>query len=347
MKNGKFGFGLVGLGMGGETHAREIKNMKEGELIAVYGRNPEKAKKFAETFGAKRWYADFRRMLDDKEVDIVNVLTPNGLHRDFAVAAAEAGKHLIVEKPIEITLERADAIINACRKHKVKLAVIYQMRFGNAVRKLKQAVDAGVFGKLILGDAYDKAFRTHAYYANDYWRGTKEIEGGGSVITQAIHAIDLLQWLMGPVSAVYAKKKTATHKVEVEDLAVAVVTFRNGALGVIESSTSTYPALKSRIEVHGENGSAIVNGEYDEMLYWNVANSDEKTDVPQGFQFGDISDPRLFPEVRHRYEFEDVIDAIKKNRDPLVSGEEGRKSLAIVHAIYRSAESGKEETVEA
>jgi predicted dehydrogenase len=346
MRNGKFGFGLVGVGMGAVPHAENIRELSEGELVAVYGRNEQKAQAFAERFGVKRWYSDYRRLLDDKYVDIVSILTPNSFHREFAVPAAEAGKHVITEKPIDVSLEAANAIIDACRRHKVKLAVIYQMRFGSAVQKVKRVVESGALGKLFLADVYDKERRTHEYYANDYWRGTKQYEGGGSLITQAIHQVDILQWLMGPTRSVFAKTKAATHKIEVEDLAVAVVTFENGALGVIESTTSANPALKGRLEVHGENGTVMVNAQYDQILYWNIEGSPEKVDIPAGFQLTDISDPARFPQVRHRYQFQDMIDAIKENREPVLNGEEGRKSLAIVLAIYKSAETGREVAVE-
>ena len=345
MDGKQVGFGLVGLGMGGETHARELRAVKGAGLVAVYGRSEQKAKAFADRFGVKRWYTDFQRMLEDKDVDVVDIVTPNGLHRDFAMAAAEAGKHVLVEKPIEITLDRADAMIAACRRHKVKLAVILQMRFGVVARKLKQALEAGTFGRIVLADVYDKEYRSPAYYADDYWRGTKEYEGGGSLMTQSIHVVDLVQWLVGPVDRVFARKRTALHKIEVEDLAVVSLTFKNGALGVIESTTCTYPAFKSRIEVHGERGSAIMNGEHDELMFWDIAGSEERVDAPHGFHFKDLSDPRLMPEIRHRLELQDVVDAIREDRDPQVTGEEGRKSLAIVQAIYESAATGAEATV--
>jgi predicted dehydrogenase len=345
MRNGKLGFGLVGLGMGGETHARELRALPDAALVAVYGRNETKARRFAERFGVPRWYTEYRRLLEDREVDVINVLTPNGLHRDFAVAAAEAGKHVIVEKPIEITLERADDIIRACRRHRVKLSVILQMRFGDAVRRVKRAIDVGSFGRLIMGDVYDKEYRTPAYYADDYWRGTPELEGGGCLMTQSIHVVDLMQWLMGPPRTVFGRKRTAVHAIGVEDLVVASVTFANGALGVIESATCTYPAFKSRLEIHGEQGSAIVNGEHDQLIFWELRGSPEYVDTPPGFQFKDVSDPRMMPEERHRRQLQDVIDAIRTDRDPAVTGEEARKSLAIVRAIYESAETGREVTL--
>lgn len=336
------GFALVGLGMGGETHARELGALPDAALVSVYGRDPAKAEAFAARFGAPRWVSDFRRVLDDSEVDVVSVLTPNGLHRDFAIAAAEAGKHVIVEKPLEITLERADDIIRACRRRGVTLSVVLQMRFGDAARKVKQAVDAGLFGRMVLGDVYDKEYRTPGYYANDAWRGTREQEGGGALMTQSIHAVDLLQWIMGPVRSVFARTRTAVHAIAVEDLAVASVTFASGAVGVIESATCAYPGLKARVEVHGEHGAAIFNGEHDELMFWERRGSEERVDAAPGFQLRDVSDPRLLPEVRHRRQLRDVVDAIRTGRDPLVTGEEARKSLAIVRAIYESAEAGRE-----
>ena len=342
MSTGRIGFGLVGLGMGGETHARELQHVPEAELVAVYGRSEDKARAFAQRFGAKRWYSDYRRFLDDKEIHVADILTPNGLHRDFAIAAAEARKHVVVEKPLEITVERADDIIRACRQSGVKLAVILQMRFGDAARKVKQAVDSGAFGRLLIGDVYDKEYRAPSYYADDYWRGTREYEGGGALMTQSIHVVDLLQWIMGPVRSVFGRTRTALHAIEVEDLATASLVFENGAIGTIESATCAYPALKSRIEIHGEHGTAIFNGEHDELIFWELRRSAECLDTPPGFRLKDSSDPRLMPEMRHRRQLQDVIDAIRQDRDPAVTGEEARKSLAIVRAIYESAATGRE-----
>ena len=342
MRHERVRFALAGLGMGGETHARELQALPDAELVAVYGRDAAKAERFATKFGVKRWYADYRHLLEDREVDVVNVLTPNGLHRDFAVAAAEAGKHVVVEKPLEITLDRADDIIRTCRARGVKLAVILQMRFGDAARKIKQAVDSGAFGRLLIGDVYDKEYRAPSYYAGDYWRGTREYEGGGALMTQSIHVVDLLQWIMGPVRSVFGRTRTALHDIAVEDLAVASVVFENGAIGVIESATCAYPALKARIEVHGEHGTAIFNGEHDELIFWELRTSAERIDTPPGFRLKDVSDPRSMPEERHRRQLQDVINAIREDRDPAVTGEEARKSLAIVRAIYDSAATRRE-----
>ena len=343
----KLGFGIVGVGLGAKIHALQLRELDEAELVAVYGRNEERAKGFADTYGPKRWYSDYRRMLDDRDVDIVIIITPNGLHKEFAVQAAEAGKHVLVEKPIEISLERANAIIDACRDNDVMLSVIYQLRFGEAVNRIKRAIDSGVFGKILLCDVYDKEYREPSYYADDRWQGVMELAGGGSLTSQSTHVIDLMQWLFGPVASVFAKKTTAVHRVEVEDLVVALATFRSGAFGVVESATCTYPAFKSRIELHGELGSAIVNPEYDELVLWSVRGSNENSATPPDFQFTDVSDPHELPFIRHRYQLQDVIGAIKEERQPTVTGEEALKALRIKLAIYESAAQGREIEVDA
>lgn len=344
MKDGEVCYGLAGLGMGGETHARELAKVKGARLAAVYGRNEDKAKAFAKKFGVSKAYSRFEDLLEDPEIDVVNVVTPNGLHREFAIKAASAGKHVIVEKPLEISLVRALEIVESCEENEVILGVIFQMRFGQAATRLKQAIDEGRMGRLLVADAIDKEYRPPEYYARDYWRGTRELEGGGCLTTQSIHVIDLLQWLAGPVESVYAKKRTALHDIETEDYAVAVVTFSNGALGLIESSTAVKPALKSRVEIHGTQGSAIINGEWDETYLWDVGD-DEKIDAPAGFRFTDINDPRGMPEDRHGLLFADITAAIKDKRPPQVTGKEALKSVAIAEAIYTSAESGKEVSV--
>ena len=183
MKDGKICFGLAGLGMGGETHGRQIARMQDAMLLAVYGRSQEKARAFAQKFGVPKSYFEFSDLLGDDEVDVVSICTPNGLHRDFAIAAANAGKHVVVEKPLEITLPRAREIIDACKRNGVRLGVIFQMRFGNAAKKLKDAVDRGKLGRILAADAIDKEYRPPKYYADDYWRGTKTLEGGGCLMT--------------------------------------------------------------------------------------------------------------------------------------------------------------------
>ena len=344
MRDGNVCYGLVGLGMGGQTHARELSKLPGASLSAVYGRDEGKARVFANRFGIPKVYRRYEELLDDPEIDVVNVATPNGLHGEFAIKAACAGKHVVVEKPLEINLARALDIVLACERNGVILGVIFQMRFGNSAARLKRAIGEGRLGKLLVADAIDKEYRRPEYYARDHWRGTQELEGGGCLTTQSIHVIDLLQWLAGPVESVYAKTRTAYHRIETEDFAVAIVTFRSGALGVIESSTSLKPSMKSRVEMHGTQGSAIINGEWDQTFFWDLGD-DEKIDAPEEFRFTDIDDPRGMPEDRHGLLFADVNAAIRERRPPLISGREALNSVAIAEAIYTSAESGREVSV--
>jgi len=342
MLNGKVGFAIAGSGMGAVTHAIEIPHIEDAELVAISSRSEERAKQFAETHGAKRWYTDYRQMVEDKDVDVVVIVTPNALHLDYAVSAAEAGKHVIVEKPLETTVERAQQIVDVCRKQGVMLSVIYQMRFCEASQKIKRAIESGQFGKLLLCDAIDKEYREPAYYATDPWRGDRELAGGGCLTLQSTHLVDLMQWFMGPVDKVFAKTRTAVHDIEVEDLVNAMLTFRSGALGTITSSTCIFPAHKHLLEVNGENGSAIMNGEYDDLRFWEMAGSDEKNDFPPDFKLNDITDPHFYPTLRHRFQLMDIVDAIKTERQPAITGEEGMKAMIIKEAIYKSAELGKE-----
>jgi len=342
VKGNKVGFALVGLGMAGDIHAREFAFVDDAELVAVCGRSEEKARAFAEKYGVKRWYGDYQQLLEDGEVDVVNILVPTGLHVDFTVAASRAGKHVLVEKPLEVDLSRADEMIRICRENRTKLGVIFQMRFGSVAKRLKETVASGALGKIFLADAIDKESRTPGYYESAAWRGTKELEGGGCLMTQSIHIIDLLQYVVGPVRSVVGRVATKRHRIEVEDTATALVSFENGALGVIESTTSVQPAMMSRLEVHGERGTIIANAQYDKILFWSIDGKSQGVPVEEHIELGDIDDPWSFPQTRHRIQIRDMVDAIREDRDPVLTGEDARVSLAINMAIYESSRTGKE-----
>ena len=347
MKNGKIGFGLVGTGMAGEFHAKELGFVEGAELVAVCSRNEENASRFAETHGAPHCYTDYRRLIENEDVNVVNVSVPTGLHAEVTVAASQAGKHVLVEKPLETDLAKADEMIRVCRANKTKLGVIFQMRFGDVAAKLKETIDSGRLGRIFLSDAIDKSSRTPGYYNSAAWRGTKKLEGGGCLMTQSIHIIDLLQYLMGPVRSVVGKVATQVHDIEVEDTATALVNFDNGAMGVIESTTSVRPALKSRLEIHGENGSVVANAQYDKFLLWDIKDDGDGVAVERNLTLGDIDDPWAYPQSRHRVQLQDMVDAIREDRDPILTGEDARASLAIVMAIYDSSREGKEISLEA
>ncbi len=345
MQNGIVGFGLVGTGMAGGFHAKELAFVDGAKLVAVCSRNEENVRRFADEYGVQRWATDYRDLLESDAVDVICVLTPTGSHREIVIAASEAGKHVLVEKPLETTLAKADDMIRVCRENGTKLGVIFQMRFGSVGAKLTKLVASGAMGNIHLADAIDKSSRTAAYYASAAWRGTRELEGGGCLMTQSIHIVDLLQWIVGPVKSVTGRVATKRHAIQVEDTAAALVSFEGGAMGVIESTTSVRPALKSRLEIHGENGSVVANAQYDKILLWDVKDYPQE-DVGPPSPLTDIDDPWAYPQTRHRVQLQDMTDAVREDRDPMLTGEDARASLAIVSAIYESSRTGREIFIE-
>jgi predicted dehydrogenase len=345
VKNGNVGFALVGTGMAGLFHAKELQHVRGAELVAVCSRNEDRVRDFAATYGVPHWYTDYRDVMRNPEVDVVNVLVPTGQHADVTIAASEAGKHVLVEKPLDISLARADEMIRVCRRNGTKLGVIFQMRFGTVARSCKQAVASGALGRILLADAVDKSSRTPEYYASADWRGTLQLEGGGCLMTQSIHIVDLLQYVVGPVRSVVGRVATQVHGIEVEDTATALVRFANGAMGVIESCTSIKTALKSRIEIHGERGTIVANAQYDEILLWDVPGMEPEPANPWT-GYTDIDDPWAYPQTRHRVQLQDMVDAVRENRDPVLTGEDARASLAINMAIYQSSREGREVLVD-
>lgn len=336
-------FGIIGCGMIAEFHTRAINEIEGAEVVAAYSRVRANAEKIAALSNADcAIYDSLEAMLAHPGLDVVCVCTPSGAHLEPAIAAARAGKHVVVEKPLEVTLARCDAIIDACDARGLRLCTIFPSRFSPANVALKHAIEAGRFGRLTLGDTHVKWWRTQQYYDGGGWRGTWALDGGGALMNQAIHNVDLLYWMMGDVETVMARTATLAHqRIEVEDTAVACVQFRGGALGVIEAATSVYPGLQKRIEIHGDRGSARV--EQDDITYWNFADSQEGDVAIRdaiGKSGGDkagASDPRGIGHEGHRAQLADFLQAIDAGRAPLVNGREGRKSVEIVRAIYRSA----------
>jgi len=243
------GFGIIGCGMIARFHARAVGDLRGAGVVACYDNVPDAADRLAAEIGC-RAYHDLDAMLADPAVNVVTIGTPSGAHLEPAVAAARAGKHVIVEKPLEITLRRCDRIIDACDRAGVVLSTIFPSRFHDSSRELKRAVEQGRFGRLTLGDAIVKWYRSQEYYDAGAWRGTWELDGGGALMNQAIHSVDLLAWLMGPVVEVRARTGLLAHRrIAVEDVALATVEFASGALGVIEATTAAYPGYLKRIEL--------------------------------------------------------------------------------------------------
>jgi UDP-N-acetyl-2-amino-2-deoxyglucuronate dehydrogenase len=337
------GFAIVGCGNIAPFHADALDKIPNAKLVAICDKMAYNTEHLTQKFNATP-YTDYAEMLKQDDIDVVNICLPSSLHEPFAIQAAEAGKHIIVEKPLDITLEKCDAIIAACESNNVKLAVIFPSRFKESAIVVKQAIEAGRFGKITLADAHVKWYRDQEYYDAGGWRGTWKYDGGGALMNQSIHYIDLLQSFMGPIESVYAHCETLARDIEVEDTAVATLKFKNGALGVIEGATSIYPGLDVRIGIHGTDGSAVLDGETLDVWEFKDANPEDiilKAKLQKTGSSG-AKDPTAFMDSKgHQLQFEDMIEAIQLGRDPEVSGYEGRKSVEIISAIYQSSKEGK------
>ena len=341
------GFAIVGCGMIARFHAKALAEVPEAKLVALVSRKESSARLLADSLNLPcAVSSDLTSVLSRKDVDVVIVTTPSGAHMEPAVAAARAGKHVVVEKPLEITLERCDRIIDACRTNGVQLCTIFPSRFGDANLALKRAVVEGRFGRLTLGETTCKWWRPQSYYDEGGWKGTQALDGGGALMNQAIHNVDLLCWMMGPATHISGFTATLAHeRIEVEDTAVACLRFANGALGVIQATTSVHPGLPKTIAVHGDRGTVVI--EQDDILRWELTPSTEldeqvrhrfaqKTGVSGG-----SSNPAAISHEGHARQLRDFVEAIQLKRPPLVDGAEGRKAVEVILAIYRAAASGQ------
>jgi UDP-N-acetyl-2-amino-2-deoxyglucuronate dehydrogenase len=341
------GCAIVGCGMISRFHARALAEVPGTRVVALVGRNPANADKIRQELGlACDITADLNTVLKRPDVDIVIITTPSGAHAEPAVAAANAGKHIVVEKPLEITLDRCDRIIDACDKNRVQLCTIFPSRFGDANRELKKAVVEGRFGRLTLGETTCKWWRAQSYYDEGGWKGTKALDGGGALMNQAIHNVDLLLWMMGPVTHISGLTAMLAHeRIEVEDTAVACLRFKSGALGVIQATTSVWPGLPKTIGVHGDRGTVVI--EQDDLLRWefNPASPEDQAIRDRFAQktgaSGGSSNPAAISHVGHTRQLTDFIDAIKTGRAPLVDGREGRRAVEAILGIYESNATGR------
>jgi predicted dehydrogenase len=334
-------FGITGCGVIGPTHARCIQELEGAELVAACDIVPERAQKLAQDYGCEA-YTEYEAMLQRPDLDIVCVCTPSVMHAEMGIAAARAGKHVIVEKPIDISLAKADALIAACREAGVKLSTVSQHRFDPAVVELKTAIDSGRLGRLVFAGAYTQWYRSQAYYDSGDWRGTWELEGGGALINQSIHYIDLMQYLAGPVETLHGYADRLAHeRIAVEDTAAAVVRFRSGALGVIEGMTSAYPGFCARLEVFGSEGGVVI--EDDRIKEWRLRDGEAyRGSLEAGTSIAGSSSHDIWHHG-HRRQIAVVLEAVRSDRTPLVDGNEGRKALEIVLAVYAASRSGMQQ----
>lgn len=343
-----FGFAIVGCGMIARYHSRAIAEIPGARVAALVSRTPKSAADLlAETPTPPcPVFATVAEAVKAPGVDAVIITTPSGAHLEPALVAAAAKKHVVVEKPLEITGPRCQEIIDACDRAKVQLCTIFPSRFSDSNVTLKAAVDAGKFGRLTLGEAANKWWRSQKYYDEGGWKGTMALDGGGALMNQAIHNVDLLLWMMGPAATVCGLTATLAHeRIEVEDTAVAAIRFKNGALGVITATTSVHPGYPKQIAIHGDRGSAVI--EHEDVLKWDFdpptpadAEVRERFAAKVGAS-GGAADPKAISHEGHRRQLADFVDAVRGKWLPKVDGREGRKAVELICAIYESNRTGR------
>lgn len=334
-------FALVGCGRIAKRHSEILGGggIEGAELVAVCDLVEDKARNIGEQFKVP-YFADMHEMIAQCNIDVITILTESGNHARHVTDLAQYGKHLVVEKPMALTLDDADAMINACDKNGCKLFIIKQNRFNVPVVKLRSALDAGRFGKLVLGTVRVRWARHQPYYDQAPWRGTWAMDGG--VLTnQASHHVDMLEWMMGDVESVFAKATTALANIEAEDTAVVTIKFKNGALGIIEATTATRPTnVEGSISILGEKGIVVVGGiAVNKMMTWIF--EDEIEGDSKVLEKYSVNPPNVYG-FGHQAYYENVVDCISNGKQNLIDGLAGRKSIELISAIYESVETGKE-----
>lgn len=335
--------GILGGGNISETHARAASEIEGVELAAVYGTNREKTARLGQLYGGAV-YGSLPSFLEHAPMDLVIIGSPSGLHAEHGMAAARHGLHVLVEKPIDVTTERADELISECRRAGVKLGVCFQDRVAPDIVRLKQLIDGGRLGKPILVSGRVRWYRPPEYYSGPRWRGTWALDGGGALMNQGVHTVDLLLWLMGDVQHVSAKAITALHKIEVEDTVVATLEFANGALGTLEAGTSIYPGYQRRVELTGSEGTIVL--EHDRLIAADLRTPlADAVKSPETSGNASATSPIVSDVRGHKRLLEDFLHAIKADGTPVCDGAEGRRSVALIQAIYESSRTGQPVTL--
>ena len=341
----KVKFGIVGTGAIAVRHAEALISGKNIELETVFDKNQERSEAFAEKYNA-RSINDFTSFINDPSIDAITIATPTGIHMDIAVPAAQAGKHILCEKPLDINLERANAIIDACNENNVLLSAVFQARYCPDVQLAKKAVDSGKLGKIVFVSGQMPWFRSQEYYNSAGWRGTWALDGGGALMNQAIHLVDMMGYLGGDPAMVNAFTDIRDHvDLEVEDTAVAIIKYKNGAMGCLEATTCTAPGFSRRLEISGTKGSIVL--EADKITRWEFC---EETQEDKEIKNNSLSaktggsgaeNPMSINAMGHRLQLEDLAEAILTGKELMLPGKEGRRAIAIICGIYESAQTGK------
>jgi UDP-N-acetyl-2-amino-2-deoxyglucuronate dehydrogenase len=341
----KLRWGIIGCGVIAPWHADSVVDCQYADLVAVCDIDREKGEAFAERYGTD-FFLEYKQMLVQAGIDVVSICTPSGLHSEMTVAAAKAGVHVLCEKPMAITVPQIDAMLRAAKTADIKLEVIFQRRTYETTRIVRQAVQAGILGQMTLGDAYLKYYRSPAYYKSADWRATWELDGGGALMNQGVHGIDVLAWVMGDVKSVYAKAEAKVRDIEVEDTCVALVTFKNGAFGVIEGTTSSNPGEETEFHFHGDKGTIILDD--DGIKKWAIAedrsviaiNDEEKCVIRKAPSA--TADPTTIGRAGHQAQVNDLSQVILEDLEPMITGDSARKAVELILAIYESAQTGEE-----
>ena len=338
----KWNFGIIGAGLIADFHAKAIQSLENANLTGICGTNPEKVRKLADKYQCKA-FSNQDELLRSENIDIVTVATPSGSHMNPVIEAALHGKHVLCEKPMEITLDRIDKMIEAHSRAGTKLGGIFNYRFNEAPRLLKSAIENNRFGILTFASVHVPWWRSNSYYDKS-WHGTRELDGGGALMNQAIHMIDLLQYLMGPVESLQGYTANLAHSIEVEDTGAAVLKFKNNALGMIYGSTASFPGQFRRIEITGTKGTVIqVENSFKE---WHFADQTEKdNEIFMKFNQieggGGVSDPGAIQFEPHARNIKAFIDSLDYGQKFEIDGNESRKSVEIVLGIYNSSKENK------
>ncbi len=334
-------FAIVGCGVIAHTHAEALRQLPEHRLYAVCDIIPEKADAFAREYDVNTVYYDAGDVARDPAVDIVCVCVPSGAHGEISIAMARAGKHIVCEKPMEITTERIAAVQRAVADAGVKMQCIFQRRFMPAAIAARQAIAQGRLGRVCLAQAQLKYYRDQAYYNSAGWRGTWELDGGGALMNQGIHGVDLILWMLGePVDTVYGRAETLSRRIEVEDTAAAVLRMKSGALCTIAGATTAYPGFTTTFAVHGELGSIVFNDE--QIVSWDFLDPAQAPPRPQEAEaVGGAKNPFDIGITGHVLLLADVANAVREDREPLIPPREADLAVRVITAIYESTRTEK------
>jgi predicted dehydrogenase len=339
----KVKFGIIGTGAIAQRHAEALALTGNAELVLVYDKVTERASAFAKQHGCKS-AATFEAFLAS-DIEAVTIATPSGLHAEVAIPAARAGKHILCEKPLEVTVSKTNELVRACESANIRLSAVFQSRFSRSVQLIKQAVDEGRFGQPVLATASVRWFRSSEYYGNATWRGTWALDGGGALMNQGIHTVDLILYFNGDVSEVTGRTARLLHKnIEVEDTVVAMFKFKNNSLGTLEASTACAPGFPRRVELSGTDGSVLL--EDDRILRWQFKVEKPGDDEIRKFGLegeglhGGAGDPNAISSEGHRRQLTELADAILNGHHLTTPGAEGKRAVETICAVYESARTG-------